>query len=85
MISQVYSVYDVVGQVFGQPFVSANRGTALRSFGNLVRDPNSIVGKSPNDFMLYLLSSFDDVTGVLEPVEKPMIVAHASSFLESKE
>lgn len=55
-------------------------GEAIRSFSDLVSDPQTVLAKHPEDFKLYSLGSYDDVSGRLVPLDVPGFVANATDF-----
>lgn len=59
----LFSVYDTKAAVFSNPFTSVNKFTAIRDFQNAVNDPQSNISQYPDDYILYELGSFDDITG----------------------
>lgn len=83
MVKQMFAVYDTVSKVYAPPFYGVNRGDAIRSFSNAVNDKNmGDLNKHPKDFLLYLLGSFDDLTGKLEAVTPPERLGLGSDFVE---
>jgi len=60
MVFGLYSVYDEKAQVYGLPTCFSTDGLALRSFEDLVSNPNSNVNKYPSDFKLYRIGEFND-------------------------
>lgn len=67
MLVQIFSVYDIKSKSFGQPFYSLTRGTAIRSFTDLVNDPQTSINKYPDDFTLFEIGTFDDNSGEILP------------------
>lgn len=76
------SVRDSAVQAYMPPFFSRHLGEAMRSFGDLCRDPQSNVSRHPSDFHLYLLGEYDDVTGIITAAE-PQRMASATEFVQS--
>lgn len=72
-------VLDKTIGVHAHPFTSHNEGSAIRDFGHAVKDPASVLSKSPEDFTLIYLGTFDDETGVITPMQHK-ILAQASQF-----
>lgn len=81
MIAGIFSILDRKAQVFGAPFVSANRLTAQRSFKTLVHDRASVVYGSPEDFALYEVGAWNDNTGKVETQELPELVINAAELV----
>lgn len=64
----VVSVWDAASRLYGQPFMCAARGQAVRSFTDEVNRAaqDNALFMHPEDFELHLLSTFEDETGVYE-------------------
>ncbi|QCQ85005.1 nonstructural protein [Blackfly microvirus SF02] len=58
-----YTIYDRKGECYHPPFFTAQDGLALRTVSDLVNDPNTSLGRHPNDYVLYCCGSYDDNTG----------------------
>lgn len=82
MITKVFSIYDTKGCMYGAPFFSVNAGTATRSFVELVNDSRSNVNKFPKDYILFELGSFDDRSGEIVSLDKPVNLGLASDFIK---
>ncbi len=88
----VYAIYDVKAKCYSSPFFLPHDGLAVRSFGDLVSDPESRVSVHPKDFDLFRLSTFDDCAGcfgkdvngvIVADISPPVFLAHASDFSSS--
>lgn len=66
MILEAYCIYDVKAQSFCVPFFSPVRALALRNVSAAVRDESTLLGKFPEDYVLYFVGRFDDELGVLQ-------------------
>lgn len=82
MLLNVYSIFDVKGKCFGQPFFMAHNGIALRSFSDLIQDKNTTICKHPEDFKLYLIGEYDDNSGALCSKPQPEFMANATDFID---
>lgn len=82
---KLYSIRDKKLASFNAPFVSESEVQATRQFGIVARDETTQLSHYPDDFDLYEIGSFDQVTGKLESVE-PRFIVGAISFkkLEAK-
>lgn len=76
----VYSLYDGKSAVFAHPFFMANDATALRGFSDAVNGGDGLLSKHPEDFNLYLIGTFDDAVGKLEPLAPVELLATAASL-----
>lgn len=70
MIKILCSVFDSTVAYFAPPFTTHNEGSALRDFAHACKDPASMLSKSPSDFSLVLLATFDDETGDITPLTR---------------
>lgn len=77
MLHEVYSVRDSKTEVFGQPFLQKAKGEAERSFQALANDPQTFVGKYPDDFDLYYLGQYDDHSGAFNVLQTPKHIMKA--------
>ena len=60
----VYAIKDTKVGAFKSPFYSQNDLVAVRSLKNAVNDPNAgELNLNAEDFQLYRLGAFDDLTG----------------------
>lgn len=84
MILKVFSVFDEKSAFFGQPFFLPHNGVALRSFSDLVSDPQTSVNRHPEDFKLYLIGTFDDNSGGLTSLAQPEFLANATDYVKVK-
>lgn len=80
MIKNVYSIYDSKANFFGNPFVSTNHATAIRTFAQACEDPNSELNRYSTDFSLHYIGHYDDSTGVIL-ADNHINLGLASAFL----
>ena len=85
MKQMVFSVFDSVAAVYGNPIFVVNRGIAVRSFSDAVSDSASSLAKHAADYKLYFLGEFDTVSGELIKLRAPEFVCNASDFITHKE
>lgn len=79
MIYKVFAVKDKALNSFSAPFTQATIEAGLRMFRDLVQfgDTNNIYRRSPDDYHLYCLGTYDDDTGLMENLDKPMAMQSA--------
>jgi len=78
MKTMMFSVFDVKAAVFGTPFFMPREAAAIRAFGDLANDLQTMVGKHPEDFILYHIGDFDDEHADVDTVKPRSIVTAAS-------
>jgi len=85
MKMQVVSVLDVAAQAYGRPAFVAALGAATRSFADEVNRPgaDNVLNAHPEDFQLFHIGEFDDFTGELIPLPRPLLLLHGSSAKQS--
>lgn len=83
MVLKMFAVFDTKADFFGQPFFEQEEASAIRAFGDAVNDgsnPNNQWYKHPEDFQLYLLGTFDNLTGEIVPcLPKALVMASSLS------
>jgi len=81
MLLQAFSIYDRKALVYHPPFFAATQPAAIRMLSDLVQDANTSVGRHPGDYVLYLVGSYSDSNGTLEPVSPLQHVMDAEALL----
>ncbi|QCQ84585.1 nonstructural protein [Blackfly microvirus SF02] len=61
------SVFDSKVGAYTPPFCVKTQGEAIRSFTDACSDDKLPFAKHPGDYRLFLLASFDDISGVVTP------------------
>lgn len=84
MILVVCGVFDSAAECFGRPFFVPSRGVAIRSFRDEVNNPESAMKAHPEDYVLYVMGSFDDSNGQFE-VGVPQQLLRGKDCIEVKE
>lgn len=79
---KVYSIYDEKAKIFSKPFQQINDGIALRSFIDLTKDKDSSINKHPEDYKLYRIATYDDLTGKYKCEDLPVLIAHAIDYID---
>ena len=81
----LYSIKDtLVG--YTTPFCQFSDAVAIRGFATAAQDTTkNNVNTNPGDKELYLLGSFDDVSGEVIPLTSPKYLARATDFIKRVE
>ena len=75
MIYIVVAIRDRAADIYGQPVFVNSLGSAIRSFGDEINNPESAISKHPEDFDLYELGSFNDEDAAFICGERPRQIA----------
>ena len=78
MINQVYAIRDLKADYFQNLWLAQNDQVAVRNFRTLVNDKSTQFGLYPEDYDLYLIGSFDQVSGEMLP--KLVSICNGSSL-----
>nr|QJB19845.1 MAG: nonstructural protein [Microvirus sp.] len=81
LFDNLYSFKDVVADRYGPLFHARNNGVALRNFKKLVNDVDL---SSKNDFQLYHMGKWDEVTGLIIINDVPIKIGDSKDFVEVK-
>lgn len=74
----VYSVYDRTANTWSTPFFAAAHPVAIRDFYVAVRDERTLFHKSPQDFRLFCLGTFDPSADTMPVMpDDPLVLAEA--------
>lgn len=63
MIKKVYSVYDSKAGAYLPPFMMRSHGEAIRGFQDVVNDGKSMFSAHPEDYTLFHIADFDEISG----------------------
>lgn len=77
----VFSVRDQKAEAYLRPFMTETKGLAVRTFSDSVNDPQSPMHKHADDYTLFHVGEFDQITGELRPVV-PVSLGNALTFKE---
>jgi len=80
-----FAILDVKANAFMTPFFHATPGQAIRDFSAAVRKGGSVISDYPDDFTLYHIGIFDDLSGLLEPVNPPAFLSRATEHVQPAE
>ncbi|QXP08134.1 MAG: nonstructural protein [Arizlama microvirus] len=82
--ANAYSILDTKSKIYNNPHFLINDAVAIRQFGIIVNDKQSIISKYPEDFRLYRVGHFDMSTGKIISEDTPVEIAHGLN-LKSQE
>ncbi len=82
MILMVFCVFDAASSAFLPPFTFQTRGQAVRSFSDAVNEEGHQFKRHASDYTLFYVGDFDQVTGLLRPLDTPESCGIAVQFLE---
>ena len=63
MIHKIYAVFNSKSEAYSLPFYYQHEGQATRTFSDWVNDSNTPYGKHPEDYTLFAIGEYDEVTG----------------------
>lgn len=76
---KLYTAYDSKVKAFLRPFWQRNTGEAMRTWESMCNDETQMPCRHPEDFTLFELASFDELTGKISALETPHSIATALS------
>lgn len=84
--TKLYQVYDTESQTVIGPVVAERRDApAIRVFHELLANPETILGKYPNQFSLLYLGEQDLDTALITPEQLPTAIATGREWLAGKQ
>lgn len=81
MTVDLFAIWDSVSEVYDRIWQATNAGTAVRAFIQIVNEPSSDFYKSPGDYTLFHVGTFDKKTGVVEKLMTPVSLGVAIQFI----
>lgn len=80
----LYSILDKKAGVYSSPFSAMNAEVACRMVCTSMSDPNSNLGKFPDDYQVWCIGEFDDTTGnIQEDVYFVVALSNISKYGEN--
>ncbi len=81
---QLFSLFDIVGNAFGAPFVAVNKESALRSVISESQNPAAgPLYSHPTDFRVFYLGEFDNESGEFA-VTTPHFLANVATVKDDQ-
>lgn len=77
-----FSIFDDKAQIFNVPFFFVHKGQASRAFSDLIGDRQSTIAHHPEDYSLYRVGEFDDVSGLMLGFVTPEFIARAIEYVD---
>lgn len=84
MLMSVFSVYDSCANVFMTPIYVRNKGEMLRLFIDWSNNPETVMGKHPEDYSLFEIATWDDSSSGHDLLKVPVKVVTAIECLKKK-
>lgn len=82
---RIFSVYDQKAQAFMPPFYVPRPEMAMRSFQECANDPAHQFFRSPADYTLYCLGTFDDDSAQFTLEAQPLNLGTALTVKREKQ
>ena len=81
----VYSIYDVKAQTYGNLFIAPSDGVAVRLVRQVIEfSGNTDYQRYPEDFALYCLASYIDSDGSILPCQPRLVTTFISCISEGR-
>lgn len=77
---RLFVVKDMKAQIHLSPFFNKTVAEALRGWQTIANEGESMISKFANDFRLFELAQFDEITGRLEQYELPKDLGSAADY-----
>lgn len=84
MKTKLFAIYDVKADSYASPFTMPTNGMAIRGFVDLAKDPQTMIGKHPEDYKLVQIGSFDDESGRVVSEDVFTSLGFASEYLNQE-
>jgi len=65
--SIIYTIHDTKAELYHPPRIARTKADAIRSFTMGANDKDTQLGHHPEDFVLYQIGTYDDLTGQITP------------------
>lgn len=69
MILKAYTIHDSKALQYHSPWFAVSDGAACRIVADLANDLQTMIGRHPRDYTLWLCGTYDDSSGLFTPVQ----------------
>lgn len=83
MQQKIFSIRDTKGEFYSPPFYKHQTAEAIRDFTQAANDPQSTISKFPEDFDLFELGTYDNLTGKIDPLDTPHHIVKANQVVKN--
>lgn len=83
MSNQIFAIRDVKVSSYHTPFFTQNEIMAVRNLTAYLTNENSIISQFPEDYELFHLGSFDEITAKFTMFDNPKFVINAMSVVQN--
>ena len=81
---KIFTIFDSKVESYSVPFFQPHVGHAIRQFTDLVNDPKTSVGKYPEDYTLFEIGEYDEVTGKITQYDANKSLGCAVEFVKKQ-
>lgn len=85
MNKYMFVVYDNKAELFGSPFYSVRKESAMRDFLRAAESPESEIHHTPADYDLYCLGQYEDENATFVIYPKHEFITNAYVLLRQQE
>lgn len=82
MSHKVYTIYDSKAEAYLAPLLQKTRGEAIRTFSDLVNNPETMFAKHPSDFTLFEIGEWDELKGEVNMCHVKQSLGTAIEFIK---
>lgn len=82
MIHRLYTVYDSKAEFYSKPFYARSTGEALRQFQAAANDNQNSIGLYPEDYALFEMGEFDELSGEINLLEAYKSLGRAIDYVQ---
>lgn len=82
MKTKLFSTYDSKAQVYGKIFQARSEAECIRSLKQVANDPKHEIGMYAEDYALFYLGEYDDISGKIELPNTPKSICSAHSLVD---
>lgn len=74
MRTNLYVIWDSAAECYNAPFALVNDQVALRAAQDLRNDPTTDICRSPQDFTLFRMGSYDDSNAQIDSDDQLVVI-----------
>lgn len=82
MLLQIFTVFDIKAEAYLEPFYTATKGQAIRSFSDTCQEKGHPFNLHPEDYTMFHLGAYDNSNATFEILPTAAPIGKAIEFIQ---
>ena len=78
----IFAIYDQKAHAYARPFFLQTEGLAIRELKDAANDPNTSIGRHPEDYTLFCMGTYNEVSGHFDIFNEGKVITKALALVD---